>query len=273
MICMKIKEIQSVSIITKSKLPGADYVINPYVGCTHSCIYCYARFMKRFTGHVERWGDFVDVKINAPDLIPQKGIKYKNKFIFISSVTDPYLPSEKNYELTRKILKKLIPLEPRIGLQTKSALVVRDIDLLKQFENCEVGFTITTLDDGVRREVEPFTSPVENRIKALEKLKAEGIKTYVFVGPILPFLTDWKEIVVKTKHCSDYYMFENLNIRGSIWEGIKGWLEKKHPGLLKKYEDIYFTRNDYWKKVEEEIALFCRKEKVNFQTYFHHGRR
>jgi len=269
---MKIKEIQASSIITKSNLPDTDYVINPYVGCAHSCIYCYARFIKRFTGHAEEWGKFVDVKINAPDLIPAKTTKYKGKSIFLASVTDAYLPLEKKYQLTRKILKKLIPLQPDLGVQTKSDLVLRDIDLLKQFKNCEVGFTITTLDDNLRKEIEPFTSPVKNRITALEKLKRAKIKTYVFIGPILPFLTDWKKIILETKHCSDFYMFENLNVAGSICGSVKNWLKNKHTYLLKEYERICFSKSDYWDKIEEEIKQFCKKEKVNYKIYFHHGK-
>ena len=131
---MQIKEIHAASIITKSHLPDADYVINPYAGCTHKCIYCYARFMKRFTGHNENWGEFIDVKVNAPDLNPPDTTKYRGKSIFMSSVTDPYLPLEKKYELTRKILEKLIPLQPDLGILTKSDLVLRDIDLLRQFK-------------------------------------------------------------------------------------------------------------------------------------------
>ncbi len=269
---MIIKKIKAASIITKSNLPDADYVINPYIGCNHSCLYCYARFMKRFTGHTEKWGEFVDVKINAPDLIPTKTTKFKGKSIFLASVTDAYLPIERKYQLTHKILKKLIPLQPNLGVQTKSDLVVRDIDLLKQFKNCEVGLTITTLDDNLRKEIEPFTSPVKNRIKALEKMKEGNIQTYVFIGPILPFLTDWKEIILKTKHCSSFYMFENLNVRGSIWNSVKNWLEEKHPKLLKDYEQNYFSKNSYWEKVEKEINQFCKKKKVNYKIYFHHGK-
>lgn len=267
---IKINEIQVSSIITKSNLPDADYVINPYIGCMHFCIYCYARFMKRFTGHTEEWGEFVDVKINAPDLIPIKTSKYKGRSIFIASVTDAYLPLERKYQLTRKVLEKLIPLQPNLGVQTKSDLILRDIDLLKQFNNCEVGLTITTLDDNLRKEIEPFTSPVQNRINTLKELKKAGIKTYVFIGPIMPFITDWKKIIFETNHCVDFYMFENLNIAGSIWEAVKNWLKEKHPDLLKDYENIYFSKNDYWDKAEEEIEQFCKEQKVSYKIYFHH---
>ncbi len=267
---IKIWEIKAKSIISRSNLPGTDYVINPYTGCIHSCLYCYARFMKRFTGHTEPWGKFVDVKINAPDLIPEGTLKYKGKTIYMSSVTDPYNPLERKYKLTRRILEKLIPLQPDLGIQTKSNLVLRDIDLLRQFRNCQVGLTITTINDTIRKEIEPYTSPVKKRIEALKKLKEAGIETYVFIGPILPFLTDWKEIVLKTKKFADSYMFENLNIAGAVWGCVKNWLASRHRNLLGEYERIYFTKDGYWDKVEEEIKKFCMRQKVDFRIFFHH---
>lgn len=269
---MIIKEIRASSIITKSNLPDSDYVINPYIGCTHSCLYCYARFMKRFTGHTEPWGKFIDVKINASDLIPNDTERYKGKSIFLSSVTDPYLPLEKKYQLTRKILTKLIPLQPKLGILTKSSLVLRDIDLFKRFKTCEVGITVTTLNDDLRKEVEPSTSSIQERIKALEELKKDEIKTYLFIGPILPHLTDWKEIIFRTKHYVDYYMFENLNIRGSILDSVSSWLKEKHPELLKKYQEIYFSKNNYWSQVEKEIKEFCERERIDHRIYFHHSK-
>ena len=207
---VKIAKIKAKSIITKSNLPEADYVISPYTGCTHSCIYCYARFMKRFTGHSEKWGDFVDIKINSEDLVPTRSSKYANKSIFLSSVTDPYLPLEKKYEITRRILQKLVKLNPIISVQTKSALVTRDIDIFKQFQDCQIGLTITTLDDQIRKQIEPNASSIERRISALKELKNKGLSTYVFIGPILPNITDWKRIVDETKEYADSFMFENL---------------------------------------------------------------
>jgi len=266
---MNIKEIKAKTIIIKSNLPEADYVINPYVGCTHSCIYCYARFMKRFTGHTEPWGSFLDIKINAAELIPKNTKKYKNKMIFLSSVTDPYMPVERKYKITRKILKNLIPLEPHLGIQTKSDLVTRDLDLLKQFKLCDVGLTITTLDDQLRRELEPFTSTINKKIKALETLHNANINTYVFIGPIMPFLTSWKDIILKTKHCTDFYMFENLNVRGTIWNSIQQWLNKERPELLEKYNNLYSTKNNYWDDIEKEIKQFCKKHNIKGQFYFH----
>lgn len=202
---MKIQEIKAKSIITKTKLPEGDYVINPYTGCIHSCIYCYARFMKRFTGHTEPWGKFVDIKINAPDLIPENTNKYKNKSIIIGSVTDPYQPIERKYKLTRKILSKLIPLQPHLDILTKSDLILRDIDLLKQFKHCIASISISLLDDKIRKELEPLAPPVNKRINALKKLHKAKIQTTAFISPIFPETTDWQEIINKTEKFTNEY--------------------------------------------------------------------
>jgi len=283
---LKIREIKAKQILTKSGL-DVDYVINPYVGCQHGCIYCYARFMKRFTNHHEPWGKFVDVKINAPELIPQNTKKYKNKSIMISSVTDPYQPIERKYKLMRGILEKLIPLEPDLCILTKSDLLLRDIDLFKKFKNCQVGVSLSLLDDKIRKEVEPLANSVERRINAVKQLKMAGISNFIFISPILPELThstrastelsrmssghaDWKKIIEKTKDFVDEYWFENLNLYPSLRQNIFQWLKNYHPELIKKYQEIYFTKNDYWREVENEIKDYGKKNNLNFKIYFHH---
>lgn len=267
---MIIREIDAKSIISKTGIPIADYVINPYVGCIHSCIFCYARFMKRFTGHNEEWGKFLDTKVNGPDLIPTKTKKYEDKYIFLSSVTDPYLPLERKYKLTRRIIQKLIPLKPALGILTKSDLILRDLDLIKQFKTSEVGFSFSTMDEKVRKEVEPGASSVQNRINALKEIHESGIKTYVFISPILPFLTDWKDIIEKTRVYADYFSFENLNITGTVWGSVKGFLKEKYPDLIPEYKEIYSKDNMYWEIEEEEIKEFCRAQKLHCRMYFHH---
>jgi DNA repair photolyase len=268
---MIVKEIKAKNIISKSNLPSADYVINPYVGCSHACIYCYARFMKRFTNHEEDWGKFVDVKINAEELVPANLEKYRGKKFFIASVTDPYLHYEKEYKLTRGILERLADIDAEINIQSKSDLITRDIDLLKRFKSCKAGITMTTLDDTVRREVEPYTASVERRIKGLQALSEAGIYTYSFIGPIFPYLTDWKGIIERTKPFVKEYWFENLNVKGTVWQDIAKWLKQRHPELYDKYYDIYFGRSDYWDVEEARISEYCIENGINHKIYFHHG--
>ena len=129
-----IQEIKVRSILSQSKLPGVDFVINPYRGCQHACVYCYACFMQKFDGHSEPWGTYVDVKSNALEILTRQLAKCHNRTVYLSSVCDPYQPVEAEYQLTRQILKQLIIAQPQLTVQTKSALVIRDLDLLEKFK-------------------------------------------------------------------------------------------------------------------------------------------
>ena len=181
---MRIREIEAKNILSKSQV--YDYALNPYVGCRHGCVYCYARFMKRFTGHMEKWGDFVDVKINAPALLAEELKRKKIGRVWISGVCDPYQPAEKKYGLTRKCIDILAENGWPVTIQTKSALVLRDAGILKRLKDSEVGFTITTADESVLRIFEPGAPPARKRLEALGILHSEGIQTYAMIAPILP---------------------------------------------------------------------------------------
>lgn len=181
---MQIREIHAKMILSPSKV--YDWTINAYVGCAHGCSYCYARFMKRFSGHQENWGDFVDVKINAPELLAEEIKKKKRGGVWISGVCDAYQPLEKKYQLTRRCLEILQANQWPVAIQTKSSLVLKDLDVLKKFSDIEVGFTITTGDEKIRKTFEPHAPLIQDRIDALAKLHAAGIKTYVMIAPLLP---------------------------------------------------------------------------------------
>ncbi len=268
---MKTNKVKAKSIIVKTNLPEGDFVINPYTGCSHRCKYCYARFMKRFTGHDEAWGEFVDVKINAPDLIPGKTDKYRNKSITIGSVTDPYQPVEKEFQITRKILKRLMLLKPKlIDILTKSDLVVRDIDLIKQFDNCLVAISLSVLDENLRRKLEPTAPAVEKRLTALKTLHQNGIPTALFVSPIFPEITDWKAMIQQTKLFVGQYWFENLNLYPTVKGNIYDFLEDNRPELADKYKEIYIDDGNYWNEIEKEIKSFCTQSDITYKIYFHH---
>src|SRR3990172_5539619 len=149
-----IREIKAKSILTKSGIPGVDYCINPYVGCSHGCRYCYATFMKKYTGHTEPWGSFVDVKINAPEILQKQLKRAKRGRVLISSVTDAYQPIESKYKLTRQCLEILLQSQFPVDILTKSPLVLRDTDLIKKFKDIEVGITITTNEEKIRPHVD-----------------------------------------------------------------------------------------------------------------------
>jgi DNA repair photolyase len=270
---MTIREIRVKSIIVKSGLPDSDYVVNPYRGCGNGCMYCYARFMSRFTGCTDDWGTYMDAKVNAPELVPGHTSRYRGKSIFLSSVTDPYGPAEEKYRLTRRILEKLIPLEPVLAILTKSSLVLRDLDLIARFADREIGMTVTTLDDTLRSGIEPDASPVADRMHALREIRKHGIRNFVFISPILPGLTDWKAIIRECRDFTDSFWFENLNIKGTVWRHVNEWLSANRPDLVAEYRRIYFEKSDYWQRVEEEIRNYCMSNGIDHKIYFHHKRK
>jgi DNA repair photolyase len=261
---MKIKEISCKSLLNKSKL--ADYCINPYIGCEHACVYCYADDVtRRFSRHEEPWGKFVDVKINAPEVLNKEMLTKKRGTVFISSITDPYQPLEKKYQLTRKCLEILLEHQFAITIQTKSSLVVRDISLLKEFKNCEVGFTVTTLDENVRKNFEPFSSSVKEKLEALRLLNESGIRTYVFFGPVLPHLSD-KNLIEYLQTMSglgiDCLYIDKLNLKPGVWESVQKVIEKNYPDALEEWKNILFTKNDYYTDLKQKIVKFCSENKM-----------
>ena len=246
----KINEITAKSILNKSGLPASDWDINPYNGCQFGCMYCYAAQIARWHHPGEEWGSFLDVKINAPELLKieleKLEIKFNKKdfgFIFFSSITDPYTGLEAKYQLTRKCLEVLADFgyEGGIGIQTKSPLVLKDIDILKRLKNVQVGFTVTTLDDKVSRFLEVAAPPVSARIQAIKELTAAGISTYAFIGPILPhFVNSQKEInqlldELLAAGISEVW-FEHINLNSKIKARLFEYLKIEAPELIPEFE-------------------------------------
>lgn len=268
---IKVKEIKVKSVLQKSNLPESDYCINPYIGCLHACIYCYARFMRRFTGHVnEKWGEFLDIKINAPEILRNQLRRKKVEgIVFLGSVTDIYQQMERKYRITRKILEILLEHDVSIAFQTKSDLVLRDLDILKKFSSCEVGFTIITTDENVKKVFEPYSSSIEKRINALKILHKEGIGTYVFIGPILPHLTNLESILDAVGEYVDGVMGEILNIRCGNWNDIETALRNNFPDLLPDYKKLV-TNKHYWDEVEKELERLCKERGIPLLGFYRH---
>ena len=266
---MVIKEIKVNDYLTKSKLPASDYVINPYVGCPHGCKYCYASFMKRFTGHNEEWGDFLDIKICDKKINLEK---IKNKDVFLSSVTDCYNPFEEKYKVTRKILEQLVDADCFLGIATKSNLILRDVDLLKKMKHVRVSMSINTLNENFRADMDNASS-IEERLATLEKLHKQGIYTILFMSPIFPYITEWQEIIEKSKNYVDEYWFENLNLRGAYKFYIMNYIKNKYAKYYKYYCDIYLNgNNSYWESLSKEIDDYCQKNNIKYVNYFYHSK-
>ena len=264
---MVIKELNIKDYLTKSNLPDSDYVINPYVGCTHGCKYCYASFMKRFTGHKENWGEFIDVKRSDK---PIDLNKISGKNVFLSSVTDCYNQYEKDYCITRNILEQLVNSDCNLSISTKSKLILRDIDLLKQMKNLIVCMSINTLNEKFRSDMDN-ASTLKERMDTLKELHNNGIYAILFMSPIFPYITEWKEIIDQTKDYIDEYWFENLNLRGSYKKEILDYIKINYSHVYPNYIDIYVNKNNkYWKELAKEINNYCNQNNIKYTNYFYH---
>lgn len=263
------KKVQAKSYLTKSKLPASDYVINPYVGCPHACKYCYASFMKRFTGHSEEWGSFLDVK-ECEKAIDRS--KLAGKSVFLSSVTDCYNPLEEKYGATGKILEQLVDADCEVTISTKSSLILRDLDLLKKFPDLKVAFSVNTLDETFRKDMDR-ASAISERLEAVRKLHRAGIYTVIFISPIFPYITDCREIIDATKLDADEYWFENLNLRGAYKKEILHYIDEKYPQYTENYRKIYLQKdNTYWQELSRLLDEYCGEAGVKFVNYFYHSR-
>lgn len=266
----KIKSIQAKSILTKSGLPYSDYVINPYVGCRFGCKYCYASFIGRWKHPGEEWGEFVDVKINAPEILKKELEKKKSKnfgSIFFGSVTDPYQGLEAKYKITRKCLGVIANFKYKgsVSLLTKSPLVLRDVDVLKRIKKMSVGLTITSTDDPVSQYLETFAPKAEERIKTLKKLKEAEIETYAFVGPLLPNFVWEKGNLEKlfrklAEARVDEIWVEHINLSRYIKERLFLYLKKDYPNELQKFQEA--EKTEYRRQLEVIIFDLIKKYRL-----------
>ena len=247
---MTVNEIKSKTILSVSKV--FDYVINPYVGCQHGCSYCYARFMKRFSGHLEPWGLFADVKINAPELLRKEITKKKRGRVWISGLCDPYQPLEAKYELTRRCLEILAANEWPVTIQTRSPLVLRDLDILKGAKDLEAGLSITTADDKIRRLFEPYATSVEDRLDTLEELHLNGIRTYAMIAPVLPGAEALAEALVGKV---DHIILDRMNYHYADW-------------IYRKNKIDNTLSDEYFRKVSDSITGVCKNSGITCEVVY-----
>ena len=247
---MVIREIHARSVLSRSKV--FDYVVNPYIGCQHGCTYCYARFMKRFTGHAEPWGQFVDVKVNTAPLLRRQLNTMPRGRVWVSGVCDPYQPLERKYELTRKCLEILVRHNWPITVQTKSPLVLRDLGLLRGANELEVGLTVTTLDEGIRKLFEPSAPLIKERIEALEELHSAGIRTFAMIAPMLPGA---EGLVSPLAGKVDFVLVDRMNYHYADW-------------VYRRYNLENSLSDEFFSSRGEELASLFQKRGIECQVLF-----
>ena len=267
---VRVGEIRCKTILGKSGIGGVDYAVNPYLGCAHGCAYCYARFMRRMGHRGEAWGSFVDAKVNALERLRVEASRRRRGKVLLSSVTDPYQPLERRYKLTRGSLEILLEHQFPVSIMTKSGLVLRDLDLIRKFDVCDVGFTITAFDDEVRMAFEPGASPIGVRLAALKELSAEGIPTWAFIGPVLPYLTDegLEPLLNELAGSVSHVLVDRLNVKAGNMPDIRRVLTEKYPDLKPLFEFALRDESEYYSVFKRKVADMCRRRSIPLEMVY-----
>jgi DNA repair photolyase len=270
---IKLKEIRCKSVLSPCGLPEFAYSVNPYTGCGHGCRYCYARFMGKYSHQGEEWGSFVDVKANSPEALRKDMGKSRPGRIFLSSVTDPYQPLEARYLLTQKILEAIRDYGYPVCIQTKSSLVQRDLRLISQIKSCDLGMTICFLDDRDRKNFELRASPIQERLDTLKLFSEVGIRTFAFLGPILPGVSD-KDLPGLFRRFAETgapeVMVDRLNIKCGNLEPILKTIKEHYPELLPEYQEMFVHGKDreYYKKLKPEVDSAAKENNLSVDWCF-----
>ena len=267
---MRLSEVRCKSILGRSGIGGMDYAVNPYLGCSHACAYCYARFMRRMGHPGEPWGSFVDVKVNAVERLREEAGKKSRGKVLLSSVTDAYQPLEKKYRLTRGCLEVLLEHGFSVDILTKNELVLRDLDLIQRFDDVEVGLTITSLDDSVRRAFEPEASSIQARLEALKRFSDEGLRTYAFLGPMLPYLGDehLEELLNLLADRVNRLIVDRLNIKCGNMPDIRRVLGAHYPDLQQMFEVALAPNSAYYRGFGSRVSEMCRDRSIPVDIIF-----
>ena len=239
-----VREVRCKSLLNRGGID--EYSFNCYTGCTNACVYCYARFMQRFHPHDEPWGQFVDVKLNAAQVLAGQLRRLAPGEVFTCSACDGWQSVERHYRLTRRCCELLLEAGFRLSVLTKSKLVLRDLDIFKG-GNVRVGVTITTLDPREAERWEPRASSVAERIEVLRQAKAAGLETSVMFGPLLPAISDTPEALaglfaLAAETDVDRIWTDVLNPRPRVWPSVQEHLRRERPDLLELYRGVLFSR-------------------------------
>ncbi len=269
-------EINCKSALNKIKTPkyAFGYSLNVYRGCIHRCPYCYARYTHQYLGYEEEndFYDKINVKTNIVEVLEKELTKkeWGGDIVSLGTATDPYQLAEKRYGLVRKCLELFAKHNVPIIFSTKSDLVERDLDLLSEINEktfCAAALTITTLDDKLRRVVEPYATSVIRRVRVLEKLKKSGVRTGIHLLPIIKYLTDSPRSISRIVELAseldvDYFIYGGMNISSPLMrKTLLETLKKYNPAIYFRYKSEIKAGKLYNKEYLDKITRIVEKEK------------
>jgi len=265
---MKVTEIECKTALSKSSLPGLSYSLNPYRGCQHRCAYCYAPCVLRIPRDL--WETTLEVKVNIPRILEKEVRTKQPGIVGISTVTDPYQPLEQKYRLTRCCLEQLLLHGFPAHIQTKSALVTRDLDLLSRFSDSQVMMSIGTLNDNERRVLEPYSSSIQQRLDAVRMFADSGVRTAIFFGPVYPTITEEDVPIILERFKEAGIMeiwIDRLNLKPGIWENIQKNIHQ-NPEMVKIFSQQVRQNTQYYIDIQETIRKKGRERNLKIIDAF-----
>lgn len=267
---MRVTETECRTALSSSALPGLDYALNPYRGCAFGCVYCYSPAVLRES---RPWGEFVEVRRNIPNVLAKELKTVHRGVVGVGTVTDPYQPLEGRYMLTRFCLEQLLRHDFPTSVQTKSPLIARDLDLLKDFDRVDVGFSFSVMNEDFRRLFEPKAPPAKVRLRALGKVVEAGVEAWAFLGPLLPGVTedDVDELIQRLVATGvRTIMVDELRVRPVTWHNMKAALED-HPVLRYVHERALWKEPRYFVGLKRRIRELCSASGIIYQDAFPRG--
>ena len=268
------KEVKISRILNPTAIDLGEYVINPFMGCEYSCLYCYVRSNKVISKRQGEWGTYVDIRINAPERLEKEIVLRKPKCVLLGSTTDCFQPAERKYGITKKILEILNKHGVYYNILTRSPAIAEYIDLLKQGFCKKIYFTINNTPAEIKNKLEPKSPAYALRFNAVNKMLDENIGVVPYFSPILPWLSDFKDIFSVFPR-SNSVEFEGLNMNLVNINDIISGIASIRPDLQAKYEKLLKDRAFYdlfWQGVKKDIIREAIKAKKNYNVCIHNFR-
>ena len=267
---MTVESIRCKTALSPSKLPGLRYSLNPYRGCAHGCVYCYSPSVLGDRQLAMNWGKVVQPKQNIVEALAREVKRKTRGTVGVSTVCDPYQPLEAELELTRNCIELLSQRGFPVSIQTKSSLVLRDIDLVVP-EKFDVGVTITTTDRELASELEPGAAPPDARAQVLEEFASRGVETWLFLGPIIPEINDeenLRQVIEVARRTHSKLIYDKLNLKRWVLERMTPKLEKIRPGLAKQLPTLVSAKSERWREIRSKIESICSELGVRCEPAF-----
>ncbi len=253
-------------IVESCTLEDFNFQIDPYVGCTHGCRYCYTQNQSELD-----WEHEVGIHPDMRERLRRELSSLSPQTIYLGMNTDPYQPLEKEYRQTRSVLELLKERGFSACILTKSDLLLRDVDLLKEMPHASGGVSIAFQDDSVRRLFEEETIPNRDRIRAIARLKEEGVETYVLICPVMPYITETETLMDEAQPYADTIWIYSLSMKSrgnKNWLKIRPVLEEHFSEIIERFEEVVFSdHHSYWRELRRQLEHIGMRDNINLEIH------